>query len=163
MGPLLHVFRHNSWATIALIDFCRGLRPDQLQASASGTYGTVQATIAHLLLAEEAYLSRLMGKPPQLERPSGLDELGVRAARLTTEWERMISGELDPDKEVETRLGTQKAGIVLAQVINHGNEHRGQVCTILGANGVTPPNIDAFAYAASGGSARPSTPIVARR
>ncbi len=157
------MFRHNSWATIALIDFCRGLRQDQLEASASGTYGTVQATLAHLLLAEEAYLSRLMGKPPQLERLSELDELGVRAARLTTEWEQMISGDLDPDKEVESRLGPQKAGIILAQVINHGNEHRGQVCTILGANGITPPKIDAFAYAASGGSARPTMPIVARQ
>jgi hypothetical protein len=35
---------------------------------------------------------------------------------------------------------------VLAQLVHHGNEHRTQATTILGASGIEPPEISAWAY-----------------
>jgi len=35
-------------------------------------------------------------------------------------------------------------GVVLAQLVHHGNEHRTQATTILGAHGIEPPHYSAF-------------------
>ena len=37
-------------------------------------------------------------------------------------------------------------GIRLAQVLHHGSDHRGQICTALTSLGVEPPAIDVWDY-----------------
>lgn len=39
----------------------------------------------------------------------------------------------------------------VAQALNHGTEHRAHLCTILGAHGTPPPQIDAWSWAEAGG------------
>jgi uncharacterized damage-inducible protein DinB len=38
-----------------------------------------------------------------------------------------------------------------AQLVHHGNEHRTQITTILGANGIEPPPLSAWAYGRAAG------------
>ena len=38
-------------------------------------------------------------------------------------------------------------GIHLAEALQHGDDHRSQVCTLLTALGITPPEIDVWAMA----------------
>jgi uncharacterized damage-inducible protein DinB len=38
------------------------------------------------------------------------------------------------------------AWVLLAQAIEHGNEHRTQVCAILGAHGLPVPDLDVWTY-----------------
>ena len=45
----------------------------------------------------------------------------------------------------------QTAGIVLAQLVHHGNEHRAHATTILGSNGRTTPKIGAWTYGIANG------------
>lgn len=45
-------------------------------------------------------------------------------------------------------------GVRLAQVVHHGTDHRSQVCTALTSLGVTPPEIDVWAYAQATGRER---------
>jgi uncharacterized damage-inducible protein DinB len=45
-------------------------------------------------------------------------------------------------------------GIRLAQVLHHGSDHRSQICTALTSLGVTPPEIDLWAYARETGRER---------
>ena len=60
MGPLLiEAFRYNKWANLHLLDVCSGLSDEQLQLTVPGTYGTIAATLMHLLAAEQRYLRRL--------------------------------------------------------------------------------------------------------
>src|SRR2546425_13075778 len=49
---LLETFRHNAWANRALLDACRELSKEQLGATAEGTYGSVLATLQHIVDAE---------------------------------------------------------------------------------------------------------------
>ncbi|WP_255455587.1 DinB family protein [Microlunatus sp. Gsoil 973] len=55
----------------------------------------------------------------------------------------------DPERVVIVDDGTEgvRAGVVLAQAINHANHHREQVCAILTGLGIQPPDIQAWAYA----------------
>src|SRR5438093_11157482 len=54
---------HDTWATGKLIERCRKLAPDQLELTTPGTYGTIRATLQHIVSADEGYLGRLTGTP----------------------------------------------------------------------------------------------------
>jgi uncharacterized damage-inducible protein DinB len=54
-------------------------------------------------------------------------------------------------KHLESKLQTRdgylvEPWVVLVQVINHATEHREQVNSMLSALGVTPPELDGWAY-----------------
>jgi Uncharacterized protein conserved in bacteria len=62
LGPvLIEAFRYHKWANLYLLDVCAKLPDEQLQLTAPGTYGTIAATLQHLLSAERRYLWRLGG------------------------------------------------------------------------------------------------------
>jgi uncharacterized damage-inducible protein DinB len=53
-------FKHNLWENLRLVDACAGLAEAQNQrATVAGTFGSVGATLVHLVAAEESYLARL--------------------------------------------------------------------------------------------------------
>ncbi len=157
MDAIDYVIRHNSWATAQLIEHFRCLPPAILDLSAPGTFGTIGATLVHLVGAERAYLARLKGETPTAgERTQDLARLAEQAKSIGEELEHLLQGGIDPDLEVQTKLGPQTAGIVIAQIVNHATEHRAHICTVLGAHGLQPPALDAFAYRAA---VRPSRAV----
>ncbi|MFN2543456.1 MAG: DinB family protein [Actinomycetota bacterium] len=152
---LLDPFRHNSWATKELLRFCRDLSPDQLRATATGTYGTILDTLRHMIGAESRYRYRLSGIEPWPTRPEDtddFDELERMSEELAGFWEELASSPFDPDRTIHVvnkNAGEEfdvKAGMLVAQVLNHGNEHRAQIFTILTTIGVEPPDLDAWSY-----------------
>jgi len=155
MDPIDDVIRHNSWATARLIDHLQPMPPATLELSVPGTFGTIGATLAHIVGAEQAYLARLKGETPKPgQRTQDLTRLADQVRSIGKELEHLLQGGIDPDLEVHTKLGPQPVGIVLAQIVNHATEHRAHICTVLGAHGMQPPALDAFAYRAA---VRPSS------
>jgi uncharacterized damage-inducible protein DinB len=153
------LYRHHRWANRVLVAACRGLTPDQLAASCEGTYGALGPTLAHLAAAEAGYVHRLSGEPRELtwrdaEPPPSLDAIarvldrtGTRLIALARETpdDRMLAfTTLDGD---DVR---HPAWVLLAQAIDHGREHRTHVATILTQLGVTPPEMDVWAFEESG-------------
>ncbi len=160
---LLDPFRHNAWATEKLLQFCRTLTPEQLQGTAVGAFGTIQATLKHILDGEANYHLALVGSYPEWDwSPDEVPSLKVleqRAGDMKAFWERIVASPFDPDMLLarQNRDGSRdesRAGVVLAQVLNHGNEHRGQVCTILTTLGIQPPQIDGWGYGVATGRVR---------
>ena len=49
-------FAHHIWATERLIDTCEALDPQQLDALAPGTYGSIHRTLHHLVESDRWYL-----------------------------------------------------------------------------------------------------------
>lgn len=150
MDALDEVIRHNTWATAQLIEHIRSLPLATLDLSAAGTFGTIGATLAHILGAEQAYVARLKGETPAAgQRPQDLDQLGDQARSTGEELRHLLQVGIDPEREVQTKLGPQTAATLLAQIVNHATEHRAHVCTVLGAHSMQPPALDAFAYRAA--------------
>lgn len=155
-GSLLgDALTHHVWATECLFDACARLSPDQLEASVPGTYGSIIATLRHLVSSDRWYLSFF---PPgqglgaiDEQTDAGLDELRAAMAVNGAAWTELLQGDLDPDQDiVEIDNGWEvhsPLGLRLAQVIHHGTDHRSQVCTVLSTLGVTPPEIDLWAWA----------------
>ena len=154
--PLDHVLRHNAWANDALIEFCRGLDPATHESASPGTYGTIERTLQHLIGAEQWYVQLLTGEVigPRLRRDGpapALDDLAMIAAG-TGDRVVSVAESDDPTRRVKMNEGrVSTVGVILAQLVHHGNEHRTQITTILGANGIEPPPLSAWAYGRAAG------------
>ena len=149
--PLDHVLRHNTWANGALLDFCRALDPARLDDQAPGTYGSLYGTLQHLVSGEQWYVQlmtgELIGTEIRRDQRRTLDELASIAVALGAR-ALTIAASDDPDRAfpVDGDNDRSTVGVVLAQLVHHGNEHRTQATTILGGNGIEPPAISAWAY-----------------
>jgi len=152
---LAEFFRHNAMMNDRLVDACRQLSPDQLAATATGTYGPIGATLVHIANAQVGYAARLL----DTDRPERLPEDPFPGFDALTERLVLGDGQLEAaakvagqEREVEV-VGDDPAGIFrmpvalfLLQAVNHGTEHRSQVATILTQLGVEPPEMDGWAY-----------------
>ena len=149
---MIEVFRHNSWATLRLIDFCRTLDPTVLDASAPGTYGPVKDTLAHVGGSDEMRVGMVEGGTQQGPPPAfaSLDDLMERGRWAADRWERCLQPEPHRERLVERDVGGSRqlvrVATVLAQAVHHGNHHRSEVCAALSAMGIAPPLIDGWAY-----------------
>ncbi len=156
---LLEAFRHNSWATNHLLAFCRDLdlSEEQLASPGTGTYGSILETFNHIVGAEGGYLRRLTGDAPdwvaQREPTSDFDELRARVDGMQPRWERFIAQPIDVEHVfvVDNGAWEVRQGVIVAQVLHHGNAHREQVCAILTGFGFEPPNIQPWEYAEATG------------
>jgi uncharacterized damage-inducible protein DinB len=155
-AALDHVLRHNAWANRTLLEFCAALDPADLELSAAGTYGTLRGTLQHIVGGEQWYIWLLTGEdlgPLAGERHTRtLAELMTTSA-LTGARAIAIAEADDVDRTIaiDGKPRAATVGILLAQLVNHGNEHRGQAMTILGANGRATPIISGWRYGIANG------------
>jgi uncharacterized damage-inducible protein DinB len=154
MSDLSVAIDYDNWATEKLAEFCAALPPAQRALTTPGTMGTVEATLIHLVGAKERYAAALRGTPVPDDgvRETTTTDLGqvVTRAKQLSEWfSGYAKGPIDIERTI-TRRGadgaTQQmpAGILIAQFLHHGNEHRAQLGSIFGANGIEPPHYSAF-------------------
>jgi len=152
------MFEHHVWATTRLIDALEELDPAHLDARIDGTYGSTMQTLTHLVDADERYLQRLTTpvlastedteSRPLADLRKEMREHGDRWAGMLEALDRgdlhaAVIGKSDyPDTD-------PAEGMLLVQAIQHGNDHRTQICSTLGALGLDVPDLDAWEYWAS--------------
>ena len=158
---LIEAFRYNKWANLHLLDVYATLSDEQQLLTAPGTYGTVAATLLHLLSAEQRYLKRLSGFKPDIseheQAPSAttLREHAARSGDLLIEAAGRIGPHDTIDEERDGRLMRLHLGVVLVQAMHHGNDHRTHVCTILGQHDIPYGDMDVWAYGEAIGAIKP--------
>jgi uncharacterized damage-inducible protein DinB len=173
MTAMLALFRHKTWATLRLIEHCKGLEDEHLDATIPGTYGTIRETLRHIVDAEEGYFLILTRAPfktreaaaayvdpdPLPGGPVPLDVLAERIRRLGPRWEELAADADLAGREVTSTDGWRwPGGVILAQTILHAGDHRTQIMSILGARGLElpgPNDLDAWGYAEAVDLARP--------
>jgi uncharacterized damage-inducible protein DinB len=156
MDVLVEFFRHNTMMDQRLVEACRRLPPEQLGATATGTYGSIGATLVHIANAQASYAARLLDteRPERLpEDPfPGFDALAERFAQGDAQLEVAAAKGGQRDREVQVTgddppgTWSMPVSLFLLQAVNHGTEHRSQVATILTELGVEPPETDGWAY-----------------
>lgn len=154
---IIHLYHHNRWANARLLDFLAAGPAAALELTAAGAFGTVGATLVHLVAAQERYASTLPGGS---RRAAPVRESGgwpgfepLRESLAFSEPLLLAAAETTPEDEfILTERGGQEVRLMLAtllsQAINHATEHRVNITTILSAAGVEHPSLDAWAYAA---------------
>lgn len=160
--------RHEIWADLELLAFCGRLSAEQLAWTVPGTYGAIHDTLQHIVRAQRGYLWRLTGDkgtddvPLDSDRLLGIEELIEKERVVGERIERLLAQDFDPTRVIALyrgparQPGTATAGVLLAQFVHHGSDHRAHVGTILGAHGVEPPDLDVWAYGAAIGEVTPS-------
>ena len=151
---LTHLFKHHLWANSQLLEVCDGMSDGVLDATVSGTYGSVRDTFVHLFAAEERYVARISDYAPGEPLTEGtfpgfrvLRDRGSRSGETLIDLaeretgDRIISGEHPRFGKFAIPVST-----FFAQAINHATEHRAHVCTILTQRGVEPPVLDVWTY-----------------
>lgn len=167
---LLAAVRHNVWANLELLAFCASLSVEQRGWTVPGTYGSIHATLGHIVGAEHFYLFALTGARPPIEAEQGgralsadrlapLDELIERVRSNGERIERVLAEGFDPGRIVQRRRGgTATARVIVAQFVHHGSDHRAHIGTILGAHGLQPPDLDVWAWGSSLGQVTAPSP-----
>ena len=154
-------YRQNEWANLAILDHCRSLTDAQLDdTSVEGVYGSVRATLMHIISAEGAYAFRLGDETverhmnedpwPGFDR---LSELAQAAAASLTAHALALPG--DP---VLSRDGTDLIDreVILVQMFHHSTHHRAEICTLLTQIGVEPLDLSAWSWGPVDGRIKPA-------
>jgi len=159
MDLLVEFLRHNTMMNERLLAACRSLAPEQLGATAIGTYGTIGATLVHVANAQEGYAARLLDteRAERLQEDPfpGFPALEEHVARGNAQLEQAAA--TDQDRKVEVTgddpPGTWRmpVSLFLLQAVNHGTEHRSQIATVLTQLGLEPPEMDGWAYVFASG------------
>lgn len=145
-GQLLRLIDHLRWADVRVLD---GLR------AAGGTDPRAVALFAHVLGAEQVWISRVLGRPSSLAvwPTLTLDECQAIADRNAADL-RHIVGERDAAALSAEVAYVNSAGTsfrstvedIVLHVALHGMYHRGQVALLVRAAGGEPSPTDYIAF-----------------
>ena len=134
-----------------LIDACRNLTDEQLDATVRGTFGSIRDTVSHIVSAEGGYAVRLGNEPtPRLLRDDvwpGFDALAVMVAAAADALAVASQGASDRNISVGSDDGEKyevESGVILIQAFHHSTEHRSQICTVLTTLGIEPPELSSW-------------------
>ncbi len=145
------LFEHNNWANRQIIQACSALSDEQLDADPqSATKGSIRHTLLHLVASQQGYLSLLtLPVEARSHAPLAFAEL-QKSASISGEGLLALARD-EPSQPLKTQLQTTdgyfvEPWVVMVQAINHATEHREQICSMLSALGVTPPDLDGWTY-----------------
>jgi uncharacterized damage-inducible protein DinB len=153
---LVELVQYNNWANQQLLSICLELPEQALATAAPGAYGSIHATLGHMIAAEADYVGRLTGESPAMpfkweDRPS-VAEIGgfaqVVAGVLLDAIQRVPPEQMVHEEE-DGNFVDYQARVLFMQAIEHGIEHRTNITTILNSLGVALPELDIWGYATS--------------
>lgn len=156
---LIEAFRQKNWAMKALIAACEDRSIDELTRPAAG-FGSILATLNHLVSADERYVASLGGgHAVRAMADSETDEMRELTARMEAsgaKWEQFLREPVDGERLAFLDGGAYEthAAVVVMQALHHASVHGEQVCACLAALGVEPPDLQPWAYADATGRSR---------
>jgi uncharacterized damage-inducible protein DinB len=151
--------RYNTWQNRSLYDAADGIGDEERRRDRGSFFGSVHATLSHLLWADHMWMSRFDG----WEKPAaGIGESAgwvgdwqhLKSRRRITDarivrWaehlqDRDLAGDLTWWSGAAGREVSKPRWILLTHMFNHQTHHRGQVHAMLTAAGARPDDTDLF-------------------
>ena len=152
-AALVEFIRYNNWANQQVLAACQALTDEQMAGAMPGAYGTIRATLEHIIRAEARYASRFTGdylEPPFKweDRPS-VEQIGAYGAQIGAQL-LDIAARYGPNHLIRQEWDNQpvqyQAMALFIQIVNHGIEHRTNITTFLNSLGLPVPEIDNWGY-----------------
>ncbi len=157
--------RYNAWQNEGLRDTVAAMSEDEVRRERGAFFGSILATVNHILWADRMWLARLTGS----EKPPGgiagsvaltPDAVAWAAERVLTDraitlWadglkDEDIAADLVWLSGVTGREERRPAGLIVMHLFNHQTHHRGQVHAMVTAAGMQPAPTDLFLLPAEG-------------
>lgn len=151
--------RYNAWQNSSLYAAADGLTEAERRVDRGAHFGSIHATLNHLLWGDRMWMSRFSDVPkPDGGIPTSTDLYddwsALCAARtemdtvisdwadgLTPEW---LGGDITWFSGAANREFTMAAWLLVTHLFNHQTHHRGQVHAMLTAAGARPEDTDLF-------------------
>ena len=148
--------RYNAWQNRSLYREADRLEDAQRRENRGAFFGSLHATLAHVLWGDMMWMSRFDGweKPPlgPAEGERWLDWEGLKAARLAADariaqWAvrltpESLAGDLTWYSGITRREQTKPRWQLIAHMFNHQTHHRGQAHALLTGFGLRPDPTD---------------------
>ena len=156
---LVEMLRYSAWAERTLLDACRELTDEQLEARLPVASGPVRELLLHIVGGQEAYVELAQGRPDMggLDRVRawpGMAQL-IEVADRTSRELISFAEQLDPESEVELthhgKVHRYPRRFLLTNAVEHGVRHATEVTLTLASIGVAVPDLDGWAYGRSAG------------
>ena len=162
MNFLEKMFEHNHWANLQIIQACLALSDEQLDAEpTSATYGSIRSTLSHFVTAQLNYLRMLTLTVEERNQTDTsdlpLDEL-EKSAIYTGEAFIAFAKDtsiFDGVKIQQPDGAIVEPWVIIVQAINHADEHREQIKSMITALDVVPPRLDSWQFAKVSGALIP--------
>ena len=156
-SPFVQIFKHNNWANYRIIEACRALSDEQLDAEpASAAVGSIRESLVHLVSSQGGYLSLLTGEDHRFgwgDDFPGFDTL-AEASQSSGAGYLTLARDGGYVERVHTRSGyLVEPWVVIVQIINHATEHREQIKSLMTAMGVEPPDLSGWSHGMAVGAA----------
>jgi uncharacterized damage-inducible protein DinB len=151
--------RHNRWQNTNLYSAAGTLDDAARRQGRGAFFGSIQATLSHLLWGDTMWMSRFDGwEKPEVGIPGSggwiadwdvLKDRRGKADRRILDWATRVTDEgLAADltwySGVAGREVTKPLSLCVAHFFNHQTHHRGQVHAMLTAAGARPGDTDLF-------------------
>ncbi len=154
MNILHEFFQYHTWATLKLVDFCQLQPPALLLENVLNTDRSILHTLTHIVGTDQEYLEQLTSEnlpsPVRQGEILSLEDMRDRCERLAGNWKDVLDRIDRIDLTIlangswpETPHGQN---VLVLQALQHGIDHRTQICTTLSALGLKHPRIDGWYY-----------------
>jgi len=152
------LYDYNYWAKARIMRSALLVTPEQFTAANTSSYGSLQGTLVHNMLAEMIWRNRLQAKHTPFSlpvvgdfpTPQRLDEYWIAQEALMRAY---ISGVTDADLEIMLEYKNSRGIVyrnavwgILTHVVNHGTQHRAEAAAMLTDFNYSPGDIDMILY-----------------
>lgn len=154
-------FLRNRWLVERFIDTAAMLSPEVLTGERSGSRGTIEETLVHVVAAMDVWRRRLDGESPTsmlgLDDLPDLEACRHRFSEVTDSYLDLVSrlspGELGEKIDYRNTRGDEfsmNRDHILLHVLTHTSDHLAQVSVFLTQSGASPGEMDFMLYVMSG-------------
>jgi len=149
---------YNAWANRRLYQACETLSETEYMRERGSFFGSLHATLNHILVADRIWVARIEGRtPPNLKLDQILygDLIGLKMARVAEdEHIRIMVGGITQDRLDQPLEYRDSRGdrfetplrLVLGHFFNQQAHHRGRAHGLLSQTEVAPPPLDLIAF-----------------
>lgn len=149
----------NQWATGHIYDCVAQLPDDAYRLDRQAFFGSIHATLNHLLLIDRLWTRRIEGVPLGFSTLGDIlyDDFGQLREAQQAENEsliKLVDGFSEDDLKARITYeasdgspGERTVWLILTTLFNHQTHHRGQIHTMLTQANITPPPLDIIYYA----------------
>jgi uncharacterized damage-inducible protein DinB len=151
--------RYNRWANRRLYAACAALAPADYHAARPSFFGSLHATLNHILVGDSIWLGRFTGRPTPhitaLDQILHTDFAALRAAREAKDAEIVaycdgldaaaFAGRFTYTNSRNETFSDELL-VPLMHFFNHQAHHRGQAHGLLSHAGASPPPLDLIHY-----------------
>jgi uncharacterized damage-inducible protein DinB len=156
---------HNAWANARLFGACEALSPPEYLRERGSSYGSLHATLNHILLADRVWIARIEGRIPPAFADNQIlygDLVALKIARVAEDehLRQLIAGLSEAAIGLPLHYTDQHGNrlaaplrFVLAHLFDLQSQRRGEAAALLAQAGVPPPALDLLAFLRETGAA----------